>query len=92
MILGNFPTDTLADDALRAARRFLASLPCGPRLVPPPSPFVASSAEGPQTAAAAEHFPPVACSIYSWYFLSSAISNAFASPSFGRMVIQEARE
>lgn len=103
IVLGNFPHDTPADEALRAARRLLVALPNGPRLVPPPSPFSAStSADAPQAAGTGTRtwsatdpsatYQPPACRIYAPYALISTIYVAFMNPAFGRQVIQEAKD
>lgn len=104
MVLGYFPHDTPAGEALRVARRLLAALPSGPRLVPSPSPFSspAAAADAPSSAGATSRatgaqetsatFPPPACRIYSPYALTSTIYVAFMDPGFGRLVIQEAKD
>lgn len=100
MILGNFPRDTPADEALRAASRLLAALPSGPRPVPPSSPLAgglqpAASMTSTTTSAevlTTETFPPASCRIYCPYVLTTCICVVFATPSSGRMVIPEAKK
>lgn len=90
MVLGNFPKDTPANEALRAARRLLAALPSGPRLVLAPSPFSSSSADAQQmpgsdsraapTTKASSTYPPPVCRIYSPCVLTSTVYMAFLNP------------
>lgn len=95
MVIGNCPHDTPADEALRVARRLLAALPSGPRLVLAPSPFSSSAAEAQQAACspstlttsaadATTTSPPPAFRIYAPYVLTKMIYVAFLDPAFGR--------
>lgn len=87
-MIGNFPHDTPADEALRVAQRLLAALPSGPRLVPSPSPFPAATAEAQQPRAsttttpaeAGTTFPPPACRVCAPFVLTSTIYIAFMEP------------